>query len=698
MVRREHAEELLRRATGGSGGPGISFREGQWEAIDQLVNRRGRMLVVQRTGWGKSMVYFVATKLLRDQGAGPAVIVSPLLALMRNQIEAAERLGLRPATINSSNQDDWESVTRSLLADEVDLLLISPERLANDGFVEDVLLPIAGRIALLVVDEAHCISDWGHDFRPDYRRIVQVLRQIPDNVAVLATTATANRRVVDDIRAQLGARLLIQRGPLVRETLKLQVLRMPGAASRLAWLADRMSDFPGSGIVYTLTVRDCEKVAGWLASRGIHAAAYHAGVESAARVDLEQRLLGNDLKCLVATTALGMGFDKPDLGFVVHYQTPSSVVLYYQQVGRAGRAIPEAFGVLTSGEEDDDINAYFRNRAFPPEPYVEAILTALRGAQEGLTIREIETAVNLRHGQIQQVLKLLVVEERAPILRDGSRWYATATAWRMDRARIERLTGRREIEWAQMQAYLSSRACLMEFLANALDDEGAAPCGRCAVCLGRPILSEAVGQATLAAAQRFLRHSETALEPKKQWPQHAFPEYGWRGGRIPANLLAERGRILARYGETGWGNLVRRGKVGGAFADELVDAAADMVRNRWQAASGARWVTCVPSLRHPELVPAYAARLAQALGVPFSAAIRKTRETSPQKEMENSVHQCRNMDGAFAVDRESVLAGPVLLVDDVVDSGWTLSIVAALLREAGSDAVFPFALASASPE
>ncbi len=695
MVRREQAEELLRRATGQ---PAIGFREGQWEAIDQLVNRRGRMLVVQRTGWGKSMVYFVATRLLRDQGAGPAVIVSPLLALMRNQIEAAERLGLRPATINSSNQEDWAAVARSLLSDGIDLLLISPERLANDGFVEDVLLPISGRIALLVVDEAHCISDWGHDFRPDYRRIVRVLRQIPDNVAVLATTATANRRVVDDIRAQLGARLLIQRGPLVRDTLKLQVLRMPGAASRLAWLADRMADLPGSGIVYTLTVRDCEKVAGWLASRGIQAAAYHAGIESATRVDLEQMLLANDLKCLVATTALGMGFDKPDLGFVVHYQTPGSVVLYYQQVGRAGRAIPEAFGVLISGEEDDDINAFFRNRAFPPEPYVDAILEALRGAQDGLTIREIEVAVNLRRGEIEQVLKLLVVEERAPILRDGSRWFATPTAWRMDRARIERLTGRREVEWAQVQAYLGSRTCLMEFLANALDDEHAAPCGRCAVCVGAPLLSEAVGQATLAAAQRFLRHSETVLEPKKQWPYHAFPGYGWRGGRIPANLLAERGRILARYGETGWGNLVRRGKVGGAFADELVDAVADLVRNRWPGARGIRWVTCVPSLRHPELVPAFAVRLAQALGVPFSAAIRKTRETNLQKEMENSVHQCRNLDGVFSVDSASVLAGPVLLVDDVVDSGWTLSIAATLLREAGSDAVFPFALASASPE
>jgi len=656
------------------------------------------MLVVQRTGWGKSMVYFVSTRLLRDAGSGPAVIVSPLLALMRNQIEAAERLGLRPATINSSNREEWGRIAQSLRADEIDLLLISPERLANDGFVEDVLLPIAGRIALLVVDEAHCISDWGHDFRPDYRRIVGVIRQIPDNVAVLATTATANRRVVDDIRAQLGARLLIQRGPLVRDTLKLQVLRMPGAASRLAWLADRMDELPGSGIVYTLTVRDCEKVASWLESRGIAAAAYHAGIENAVRIELEQRLLANDLKCLVATTALGMGFDKPDLGFVIHYQTPGSVVFYYQQVGRAGRAIPEAYGVLMSGEEDEEINAYFRNRAFPPEPYVDAILGVLREAEGAMTIQEIESAVNLRRGQIEQVLKLLVVEERAPILRDRNRWSAAPTAWRMDRARIERLTSRREAEWAQMQAYLGSRTCYMEFLANALDDEDAAPCGRCAACVGAPLLTETIDRQTLIAAQRFLRHSEFFLEPRRQWPHGAFPQYGWRGGNIPANLRAERGRVLSRYGETGWGTLVRRGKVEGSFANELVDALTDLLRNRWPAAEGVQWVTCVPSLRHPELVPLFANRVAQALGVPYLAVIRKTRETQPQKDMENSVHQCRNLDGTFAVDRASVLAGPVLLIDDVVDSGWTLSVAASLLREAGSGPVFPFALASASPE
>lgn len=643
------------------------------------------------------MVYFLAAKILRDEGAGPTLIVSPLLALMRNQIEAARRLGLRPETINSSNTEQWNRVKRALLADEVDILLISPERLANDAFVEDVLLPIAERIGLLVVDEAHCISDWGHDFRPDYRRIVRVLRQLPRNVPVLGTTATANSRVVADVEAQLGPNIETLRGPLTRESLSLQTYRMTDGAVRLAWLAEHLPALPGSGIVYTLTVRDAERVADWLTARGISARAYHG--DTIDREQLEQDLLANRLKCLVATTALGMGFDKPDLGFVVHFQTPGSVVHYYQQVGRAGRAIPEAFGILMAGEEDDDINAYFRDTAFPPEEQVQAILQALEAADGGLNVRGIEEAVNLRKGQIEKVLKILSVEGSAPVVREASRWYRTPNAWQMDRARIAHLTRQREEEWHQMQAYVGARTCLMRFLANALDDEMNADCGKCAVCAGRPLISAEVRPATLQAAQRFLRRSEFVLEPKKQWPTGAFPGYGWRGGNIPPALLASPGRVLARWREAGWGDMVAAGKTRGAFAQDLVDGAAEMIRERWPEAAAVRWVTCVPSLRHPDLVPDFARRLAATLQVPFSADVRKLRESRPQKEMENRYHQCNNLDGAFEVRAQCArFAEPVLLLDDVTDSGWTLSIVAALLRQAGSGAIFPLALADASGE
>lgn len=485
MVSRAEAQELLRAAMGS---PAADFRDGQWEAIDHIVNQRGKVLCIQRTGWGKSMVYFVAAKLMRAQGHGVTLIVSPLLALMRNQIEAANRLNLKALTINSTNVDDWPDIRRTLLADGADLLLISPERLANDEFVSGVLQPIAARIGMLVIDEAHCISDWGHDFRPDYRRIGQVLERLPNNIAVLATTATANRRVEQDVGAQLGNGVQVQRGPLMRDSLALQVMQMPSAADRLAWLADRIPELPGSGIVYTLTTRDAERVADWLRKKGVDAHAYHSDIDGPERERLEQALSANQLKCLVATTALGMGYDKPDLTFVIHFQTPGNVVAYYQQVGRAGRAIPRAFGVLMAGDEDGDINEFFREAAFPPEWQVNRILDALDEAEDGMKVRDLERAVNLRPSQIEKVLKLLVVEPKSPVMRIEGKWFRTPNPYKMDRERIAHLTKQRELEWDQMQQYVANQRCSMQFLATALDDDTSGPCGRCAFCLRQPIL------------------------------------------------------------------------------------------------------------------------------------------------------------------------------------------------------------------
>lgn len=701
FVTHDAALHLLRTAMAGSDAqnPGsIHFRDGQWEAIDHIVNQRGKVLCIQRTGWGKSMVYFVAAKLMRAQGFGVTLIISPLLALMRNQIEAAERLGLRALSIDSTNQTAWAQARAKLLANQVDLLLISPERLANDKFVSQTLQPIAARIGLLVVDEAHCISDWGHDFRPDYRRIGQILGLLPSNIAVLATTATANRRVQKDVAAQLGDDAEVQRGPLVRKSLALLAVRMPGPAERLAWLADHIPQLPGSGIVYTLTVRDANRVAEWLCLNGVDAHAYHADKPDVVRQGLEKALLTNEIKCLVATTALGMGYDKPDLTFVIHYQTPGNVVSYYQQVGRAGRAIPKAYGVLLSGEEEEKINAHFRDSAFPPEWQVKRILEALEAANNGLDVRGIERAVNLRQSQIEKVLKLLVVEPLSPVVKIDSLWYRTPNPYQIDRARIAHLTVQRAAEWEQMKRYLANERCLMQFLAEALDDPHAQPCGRCAVCLGHPVLPLEVQRSTQIAARRFVRHSEMPLELNKQWDRDAFVHYcaqfGWTAYNIPMSLRGEEGRVLSRWGEPVWGELVAQGKAQGRFDDELVGAAVDLIRNRWSDAALVAWVTCIPSNRHPNLVPDFAARLAAALGVPFHVVIQKTRDTEPQKEMENRYHQCANLDGAFTVQSGALPKGAVLLVDDVVDSAWTLTLAAALLRQAGTAAVYPFALAT----
>ncbi len=654
-------------------------------------------MVVQRTGWGKSSVYFISTRILRDGGAGPTVIVSPLLALMRNQIEAAQRLGIRAATINSTNQADWPQVQRQILSDQIDAILISPERLSNESFVDQVLLPIAGRIGLLVVDEAHCISDWGHDFRPDYRRLVNVLRQLPPNMPLLGTTATANNRVIEDVQSQLGD-IRIQRGTLMRDSLVLQTLRLRDQASRLAWLAQHIPELPGTGIAYVLTVRDAEQVADWLRSRGIETRAYYGSVEhsdfpdsNSYRQHLEGLLLHNEIKVLVATTALGMGYDKPDLGFVIHYQAPGSVVHYYQQVGRAGRAIDRAYGVLLAGKEDEDIHEFFRRSAFPDERDVNAILNVL-AASDGLSLPQIQAELNLRHGQIEKVLKVLSVESPAPLIKQGTRWYRTPVPYMMDHERIRRLTEQREGEWQDILAYIDSRTCLMAFLRNALDDPEATECGKCAVCRGEPALGTAVDRGLAIEAARFLRHTEIVFKSKKQVAAGAFEEYGFRGN-LTRDLQAEEGRILSRWGDAGWGVLVADDKHAGQFRDELVEAMAEMVRERWQLAPSPGWITCVPSRNHPTLVPDLARRLAARLGLPFVDTISKVRDNEPQKMQQNRFHQCRNLDGVFRVTAE-IPSGPVLLVDDVIDSGWTVTVLAALLRRAGSGPVFPVALAS----
>ena len=676
-----------------------NFRQGQWEAIDALVNRRDRLLVVQRTGWGKSSVYFIATRILRESGRGPTLIVSPLLALMRNQIEAARRLGIRAETINSTNRENWPSLQHDVRKGKVDALLISPERLANDEFVEDVLMPIAAGIGLLVVDEAHCISDWGHDFRPDYRRLSNVIQHMPENVPILGTTATANNRVIEDVQSQLGD-VGVQRGILMRESLALQNLKLPSQQARLAWLAEHLDALPGTGIIYTLTKRDADQVANWLRLRGISASPYYSGARSEGFEDsdsyrryVEEQLLQNEIKALVATSALGMGYDKPDLGFVIHYQAPGSIVAYYQQVGRAGRGISHAVGIMMSGHEDEEIHDYFRRTAFPEEEWVQNILARLEKG-DGLTLRQLEGAVNLRYGQIQQVLKHLSVESVAPVIQSGSTWRRTPVPYQMDRAKIQRLTNQRESEWHEVQEYVGESGCLMKFLAEALDDIDPQPCGKCASCIGSPIVDTSFPRENAIDAARFLGQSEFPLECNKQVASGAFTRYDFTAN-LRESHRANTGRVLSRWDDAGWGSLVAEDKHDGRFRDELVDAAADMLNHRWIPSPRPSWVTCVPSTRHRSLVADYSRRLAVALELPFEPVVTKIKENKPQKLQQNRYHQCRNLDGVFAI-RGQLPTGPVLLVDDVVDSKWTMTIVAALLRRAGSGPVWPFALATAS--
>lgn len=682
------ALELLRL---GSGLPEASFRAGQEEAIRHVVEGRGRLLVVQKTGWGKSFVYFIATRLLREGGHGPALLVSPLLALMRNQIAAAERMGVRAMTIHSGNVDEWAQVEAAVARDEVDILLVSPERLANERFRTEVLAGVGERISLLVIDEAHCISDWGHDFRPHYRLIERVVRTLPSNLRLLATTATANNRVMEDLETVLGPDLEISRGDLNRPSLALQTIVLSSQAERLAWLAENVPALAGNGIIYTLTVRDAEQVAAWLKSRGLNVESY-TGETGDRRPALEQALLDNRVKALVATTALGMGFDKSDLAFVIHYQTPGSVVAYYQQVGRAGRALDAAYGVLLSGTEETDITNYFIESAFPTREEAQAVLEALEGAPQGLSVPQLLNAVNVSKGRIEKTMALLSLESPAPIAKQGPKWQLTAA--RLSESfwdRAERLTTLRRREQAQMQEYVHLAADHMQFLIHALDGEPGE--------LDAPDLPDLPAEPDpelIRSAIQFLRRTSLPVAPRKQWPPGGMPSYGV-SGRIATDLQAQPGKALCVWGDAGWGALVRQGKYRDArFTDDLVTACVKLFEE-WAPKPAPAWVTCVPSRRHPDLVPDLAGRLAHALGLPFKAVLIKTNDRPEQKTMANSAQQARNIDGSLGVIDAELPSGPVLLVDDMVDSRWTLTVSAWLLRSRGCAEVWPLALALTGP-
>ena len=697
---RERAEEVLRRLAGEH----AVLREDQWRAIEALTVDRRRVLCVQRTGWGKSAVYFVATALLRAgaSAAGPTVIVSPLLALMRNQVEAAARAGIHARTINSANLDEWSEIEHEIRAGTVDVLLISPERLNNPDFRDNVLPGLAASTGLLVVDEAHCVSDWGHDFRPDYRRLRTFLAGLPGRTPVLATTATANARVTADVADQLGDALVL-RGPLDRDSLRLAVLDLQDPAHRLAWLADHLDRLSGSGIIYTLTVAAATETAEFLRSRGFAVASYTGQVEDAERRAAEQDLLDNKIKALVATSALGMGFDKPDLGFVVHLGAPPSPIAYYQQVGRAGRAVEHAEVVLLPGAEDAAIWRYFASLAFPPEDQVRLVLANLASDRPTST-QALEPLVDLRRNRLEMMLKVLDVDGAVRRARGG--WLATGEPWTYDTERLRRVAEARSVEQQTMLEYTRTTSCRMEFLRRCLDDPEAAPCGRCDNCAGLLFDTEA-SAASLAAADAFLGRPGAEIAPKRMWPTGLAAVGISLKGKIPPGEQIEPGRAVGRLSDLGWGTRLRDLAAPEApdapISEELAAAVVEILKawahgeDSWPQRPAA--VVEVASRRHPQLVHTLGEHIARVGRLPLLGVVSSSHHSDGGARA-NSAQRVRELHDTFEVPPEVAeampsLSGPVLLVDDIVDSGWTMAMAGRALRRAGAEGVLPLALAVA---
>ncbi|MFC4497821.1 DEAD/DEAH box helicase [Streptomyces ovatisporus] len=728
---RLEADAVLSRLVGAgtagtAGAAPARLREDQWRAIEALVAERRRALVVQRTGWGKSAVYFVATALLRARGSGPTVIVSPLLALMRNQVAAAERAGIRARTINSANTEEWEAIQAEVAEGVVDVLLVSPERLNNPDFRDEVLPRLTAATGLLVVDEAHCISDWGHDFRPDYRRLRTMLAELRPGVPVLATTATANARVTADVAEQLGTgseaaegggteagqsdSALVLRGPLDRESLSLGVLRLPDAAHRMAWLADHLGKLPGSGIIYTLTVAAAEEVTAFLRGQGHEVGSYTGRTEHTEREAAEADLLANRVKALVATSALGMGFDKPDLGFVVHLGSPSSPIAYYQQVGRAGRGVEHAEVLLLPGPEDEAIWRYFASLAFPAEEQVRRTLEVLGSAGGPLSLPALEPQVDLRRSRLETMLKVLDVDGAVRRVRGG--WTVTGRPWAYDTERYAWVARQRESEQQAMREYASTTECRMEFLRRQLDDEAAAQCGRCDNCSGTRFESH-VSEALLDAARGELARPGVEVEPRKMWPT-GLPAVGVPlKGRIPANQQAATGRALGRLSDIGWGNRLRpllAPQAGDTpVPDDVAEAAVEVLAD-WAKGPGG-WAPGVPdasarpvgvvtvdSRSRPRLVRSLGERISVVGRIPLLGTVTYTESAASAVPRSNGAQRVRALHAALTLPEPLVQAvadasGPLLLVDDFADTGWTLAVAARLLTEAGAAGVLPLVLA-----
>ena len=677
-------------------GPEATLRADQLEAIRELAVNHRRVLLVQATGWGKSAVYWIATQLLRKAGAGPTLVVSPLLALMRNQVAAADRAGIRAVTINSSNSEDWQSIEELLRSDQVDVLLISPERLNNPRFRQDVLPALAASIGLLVIDEAHCISDWGHDFRPDYRRIADVLSGLAPDTPVLAATATANQRVEADIAAQIGSTTLTFRGSLDRPTLHLSVVQIATAAERLAWIASWVQRNPGPGFVYCLTVSEAERTAAFLASRGLSVQAYTGSTPTAEREAIEASLDDGSLACVVATSALGMGYDNPRLAYVIHLGSPSSPIAYYQQVGRAGRGLVQAQVVLLPTSTEEEIWAYFASTAMPPKEVVEQVLAVL-GSEGPLTLIELEASVNLRRGRLEALLKVLDVE--GAVERKGSQWQRSEIPWEYDTERYEQLAAERRNEQDGMRRYQRSPGCRLRFLREQLDDPAAEDCGRCDVCADPSDPSEQsdlfreASVADQASAAQFLREVTVPIEPRKQWPRGVVG----RSGNIAASSRPEVGRALAFGTDPGWSEVVSPlfSAPDAPPSQEVLMGLAAVLKS-WSWQDRPTWITWVPSRSRPALVEG----LAQGLGAlgkldVLAAVQRVSVDAPPQSNMENSVTQAANVISAFTfglLNGQALPAGPCLVVDDSLRSGWTMTVVAEGLLNAGADQVLPLLL------
>ena len=664
-------------------GENAVFREGQYEAIESTY-KNPRTLIVQKTGWGKSLVYFISTKLFREENKGFTLVVSPLLVLMENQKEAASKLNIKCTALNSTvSKEDRSTIINNMVNQYYDLVFVTPETL----FKDDIQMALPNmKIGLFVVDEAHCISDWGHDFRLNYGKLNKIIQKFPSNVHVLGTTATANNRVINDLKTQFGDSVYISRGSLTRDSLHINVVKVKNAVERYTWILKNINKLPGTGIIYCLTQRDCDYLTKFLLDNGISAEAYYSKSqeEEVQNMKIIQKFLKNEIKVIVATIKLGMGFDKGDIGFVIHYQMPSNIVSYYQQIGRAGRSIDKAYTILMSGPEDLDIINYFINTAFPTKEECIKVIECLE-KYNGLSIPYLSGCLNMKQGRLAKTIMFL--ENEGFVYKEGPKYYVSGTKFTYDSEHYENVTKTRISERNQMVELLKTKDCLNKYIVSCLDDDVKYDCNRCSNCIENSIFDNEFTDEEINKTLGFINALEQPIEPRKRWPSKDF-----FGTTVIHNQLIA-GICLSKYHDVGYGKLVKDGKYRDhKFADELVGKSASILKGIIKK-HNIKYITNVPSLRS-NIVEDFTKRLAESLKIEYVDTLLKI-GTTQQKDMNNSYHQCRNAINSFRC-KEKNYDGNIILVDDMVDSKWTITVCGHYLMEAGFNSVFPYALADTS--
>jgi ATP-dependent DNA helicase RecQ len=656
-------------------------------AVEAMLIDKKRTLVVQPTGWGKSAVYWIAAKAVRESGGGIVLVVSPLLALMRNQVESATKAGLKAASINSSATEEWAQIEMDILADRLDIIFISPERLANPGFRSRVLSGIKGRIGLLVIDEAHCISSWGHDFRPDYQLISNLLLANSET-PVLCTTATANNRVTEDIATQLGIDTFVLRGQLTRDSLHLAVISDLKSAEQFAWVADAVGALEGSGIVYTQTIDKAERLTNFLAEQGYTAAAYHGRTEPEDRLRIENLLMSNKIKVVVATSALGMGYDKPDLAFCIHVGSPGSPIDYYQQIGRAGRSLEKAMVVLISDPiADPKLWEHFATSTIPKQPEIEAVLKCVQDSGSPLSSIDVSTRARVTRNTAELLLKTLSVDNA--IIKSESGWLSTNSPWEYPAGKYAAILESRKIEAGRMAEYARAKSCLETQLRISLDDvvDPAAKCGRCSVCVGKiqDGIPSVPKQTSVVKAQQFLRGIDNPIETRKRWPKDfILPGVHVRNTIITANEMAQTGRSLGYADDPAWGEEIQIALRTGQLSDSIKVGLRDLIE-RWRP--DVTTVVPVPSSRNAQIIISMAKFVADGLGATYKECLDIRPPFDPLKRS-NTARRPEELATRIAIKEGLYLFNErVLLVDDTAITRWTSTISSAILRTAGAESV-----------